>query len=109
MLDRDESGLHGTQLSIFKQGLLDTPNMVLCDIRDAEALDAVFAAHRPQVVFHAAALKHLPMLEQYPAEGWKTTVLGSLNVVMAAEKYGVDRYVNISTNKACLLYTSRCV
>lgn len=100
MLDRDESGLHGTQLSIFKQGLLDTPNMVLCDIRDAEALDAVFAAHRPQVVFHAAALKHLPMLEQYPAEGWKTNVLGSLNVLMAAEKYGVDRYVNISTDKA---------
>ena len=73
---------------------------VLCDIRDAEALDAVFAAHRPQVVFHAAALKHLPMLEQYPAEGWKTNVLGSLNVLMAAEKYGVDRYVNISTDKA---------
>nr|NLI49060.1 polysaccharide biosynthesis protein [Propionibacterium sp.] len=100
MLDRDESGLHGTQLSIFKQGLLDTPNMVLCDIRDADALDKVFADHRPQVVFHAAALKHLPMLEQYPLEGWKTNVLGSLNVLRAAEKYGVERYVNISTDKA---------
>lgn len=100
MLDRDESGLHGTQLSIFKQGLLDTPNMVLCDIRDAEALDKVFADHRPELVFHAAALKHLPMLEQYPYEGWKTNVLGSLNVLRAADKYGVDRYVNISTDKA---------
>ncbi len=100
MLDRDESGLHGTQLSIFKQGLLDTPNMVLCDIRDAEALDKVFADHRPEVVFHAAALKHLPMLEQYPYEGWKTNVLGSLNVLRAAEKYGVKRFVNISTDKA---------
>lgn len=100
MLDRDESGLHGVQLSIFRQGLLDTPNMVLCDIRDAEAVDKVFEAHRPDVVFHAAALKHLPLLEQYPLEGWKTNVLGSLNVLKAARKYGVQRYVNISTDKA---------
>ncbi len=100
MLDRDESGLHGTQLSIFKQGLLDTPNMVLCDIRDAEALDKVFADHRPEVVFHAAALKHLPMLEQYPLEGWKTNTLGTLNVLRMAQKYGVERFVNISTDKA---------
>lgn len=100
MLDRDESGLHGTQLSIFRQGLLDTPNMVLCDIRDAEALDKVFADHRPEVVFHAAALKHLPMLEQYPLEGWKTNTLGTLNVLRAARKYGVTRFVNISTDKA---------
>lgn len=100
MLDRDESGLHGTQLSIFNQGLLDTPNMVLCDIRDVEALDRVFADHRPEVIFHAAALKHLPMLEQYPLEGWKTNVLGTLNVLRAAEKYGVQRFVNISTDKA---------
>lgn len=100
MLDRDESGLHGTQLSIFNQGLLDTPNMVLCDIRDVEALDEVFAEHRPEVIFHAAALKHLPMLEQYPLEGWKTNVLGTLNVLTAADKYGVERFVNISTDKA---------
>lgn len=100
MLDRDESGLHGTQLSIFRQGLLDTPNMVLCDIRDVAALDKVFADHRPEVVFHAAALKHLPMLEQYPLEGWKTNTLGTLNVLRAARKYGVIRFVNISTDKA---------
>ena len=100
MLDRDESGLHGTQLSIFNQGLLDTPNMALCDIRDLEALDKVFADHRPDVVFHAAALKHLPMLEQYPLEGWKTNTIGSLNVLRISEKYGVERLVNISTDKA---------
>ena len=100
MLDRDESGLHGTQLSIYNQGLLDTPNMVLCDIRDVEALDKVFADHRPDVVFHAAALKHLPMLEQYPLEGWKTNTIGTLNVLRASEKYGVQRLVNISTDKA---------
>lgn len=100
MLDRDESGLHGTSLSIYNQGLLNTRNMVLCDIRDAEALDRVFEEHQPKVVFHAAALKHLPMLEMYPHEGWKTNVMGSLNVLRAAEKYGAERVINISTDKA---------
>lgn len=100
MLDRDESLLHGTQLSIFNQGLLDTPNMVLCDIRDAEALDRVFEDHKPEVIFHTAALKHLPLLEQYPLEGWKTNTLGTLNLLRAADEHGVDRFVNISTDKA---------
>ncbi|WP_394277317.1 polysaccharide biosynthesis protein, partial [Luteococcus sp.] len=100
MLDRDESGLHSTSLSIYNQGLLNTRNMVLCDIRDAEALDQVFAEHEPDVVFHAAALKHLPMLEMYPHEGWKTNVQGSLNVMRSSEKYGAERVINISTDKA---------
>ena len=100
LLDRDESGLHGTQLSIYGKGLLDTPDMVLCDIRDREALRAVFDRHRPEVVFHAAALKHLPMLEQYPDEGWKTNVLGTRNVLDCAQEFGVSCFVNISTDKA---------
>ena len=100
LLDRDESGLHAVQLSIYKQGLLDTRDMVLCDIRDRDALERVFADHRPDVVFHAAALKHLPMLEQYPDEGWKTNVLGTLNVLECAAEHGVRHFVNISTDKA---------
>lgn len=100
LLDRDESALHGVQLSIYGQGLLDTPDMVLADIRDAEALERVFETHKPDVLFHAAALKHLPMLELYPDEGWKTNVLGSLNVLDAAFRHGVSRFVNISTDKA---------
>lgn len=113
MLDRDESGLHGTQLSIFNQGLLDTPNMVLCDIRDVEALDKVFADHRPDVIFHAAALKHLPLLEQFPYEAYKSNVLGTLNVLAAAAATGVETVVNISTDKAadptCMLGYSKRV
>ncbi len=100
LLDRDESGLHAVQLSIYGQGLLDTPDMVLADIREADVLDRVFADHKPEVVFHAAALKHLPMLEQYPEEGWKTNVLGTLNVLEAARRHGVEHFVNISTDKA---------
>ena len=66
MLDRDESGLHAVQLSIEGRALLDTRNLVVADIRDEERLAAVFAEHRPEVVFHAAALKHLPLLRDAP-------------------------------------------
>ncbi|TFD16298.1 nucleoside-diphosphate sugar epimerase/dehydratase [Cryobacterium sp. TMT4-10] len=100
MLDRDETGLQGTQISILGHGLLDTKDVVLADIRDAEALNAIFTERRPEVVFHAAALKHLPMLEQYPDEAWKTNVLGTLNVLEAAQAVGVTTFVNISTDKA---------
>lgn len=100
LLDRDESALHAVQLAIYGKGLLDTRDMVLCDIRDHEALDRAFFEHRPDVVFHAAALKHLPMLESYPTEAWKTNVMGTLNVLEAAERHGVTRFVNISTDKA---------
>jgi FlaA1/EpsC-like NDP-sugar epimerase len=100
MLDRDETGLQQSQLSISGNGLLDTKEVVLADIRDPEALRAIFADRRPEVVFHAAALKHLPMLEQYPDEAWKTNVLGTQNVLDAAKAVGVATFVNISTDKA---------
>lgn len=100
MLDRDESGLHGVQMSIAGHGLLDSDDVVLADIRDQDALHIAFERARPEVVFHAAALKHLPMLEQYPDEAWKTNVLGTLNVIEASRKAGVKTFINISTDKA---------
>ena len=77
MLDRDESALQSVQLSIEGRGLLDSRELVVCCIRDTERLAEVFAEHRPEVVFHAAALKHLPLLEMHPEEGWKTNVWGT--------------------------------
>lgn len=100
MLDRDETGLQLAQLSISGHGLLHTRDVVLSDIREPESLRQVFMDRKPDVVFHAAALKHLPMLEQYPDEAWKTNVLGTLNVLLAAEAAGVETFVNISTDKA---------
>lgn len=100
MLDRDETGLQHSQLGTSGHGLLDTDEVVLCDIRDPAALAEVFAQRKPEVVFHAAALKHLPMLEQYPDEAWKTNVLGTLNVLHAARAAGVGTFINISTDKA---------
>lgn len=100
MLDRDESGLHTTQLSIEGRAMLDDDGLILADIRDADRVDEVFARCRPDVVFHAAALKHLPLLEMHPDEGWKTNVRGTLNVLNAARAHGTARFVNVSTDKA---------
>lgn len=99
MLDRDESALHGVQLSIEGRALLDSPNTLLADIRDRARMFEVMESCRPDVVFHAAALKHLPLLERYPEEAWKTNVLGTLNVLDACRAAKVDRFVNISTDK----------
>lgn len=99
MLDRDESVLHSLSLTLYGRALMDAPDLALVDIRDREALDAVMERYRPEVVFHAAALKHLPMLESFPAEGWKTNVHGTLNVLRACEEVGVDTFVNVSTDK----------
>ncbi len=100
MLDRDESALHEVQLSIRGRALLDTPDLVLLDIRDRDRVKRLFCERRPEVVFHAAALKHLPLLEAYPVEGFKTNVWGSLAVLEAAESSGVECFVNVSTDKA---------
>lgn len=100
LLDRDETALHGVELALYGSALLTSSNTVLADIRDREALDRVFEEAQPQVVFHAAALKHLPVLERFPQEAWKTNVHGTLNVLQAAEAVGVETFVNISTDKA---------
>lgn len=111
-LDRDESGLHAVQLSIHGRALLDGDDLLLADIRDRDRMIELFEHHRPDVVFHAAALKHLPLLESNPQEGWKTNVVGTQNVLDAAEHVGVTHFVNISTDKAAnptsvLGYTKR--
>jgi FlaA1/EpsC-like NDP-sugar epimerase len=81
MLDRDESALHAVQLSIYGQALLDSPDLVLVDLRDEPVVHRVLAERRPQVIFHAAALKHLPILERHPAEAVKTNVWATLTLM----------------------------
>jgi FlaA1/EpsC-like NDP-sugar epimerase len=100
MLDRDESALHEVQLSIHGRALLNTPQTVLADIRDADTIKHIFNTRKPEVVFHAAALKHLPLLETYPTEAYQTNVLGTLTLLEASAQAGVGVFVNISTDKA---------
>lgn len=73
---------------------------VLCDVRDAARLQLVFAAEKPEIVFHAAALKHVTLVENHPCEGVRTNVLGSRNVAAAAKACGAAHLVLISTDKA---------
>jgi len=100
MLDRDESALHGIQLALSGQALLDSDQVVLADIRDPGRIREIFAERRPEIIFHAAALKHLPLLERYPAEALKSNVWGTLSVLEAAVECGAASFVNISTDKA---------
>jgi dTDP-glucose 4,6-dehydratase len=100
MLDHSENNLHRLSLRMHGSGSLDSPDLILADIRDPQALREIFQRERPQVVFHAAAHKHVPFLEAHPAEAIKTNVFGTLNVLVAAAAVGVERFVNISTDKA---------
>lgn len=96
LLDHDETHLHDAVAKI--SGV--EPVVVLGDVRCAERTAAAFRRHRPTVVFHAAALKHVPLLEQFPVEAVSTNVIGTRNVVAAAKAVGTERFVFISTDKA---------
>jgi FlaA1/EpsC-like NDP-sugar epimerase len=100
MVDRDEAGLHAVQLSLEGHALLDSDDLVLLDIRDRDRVRHLFTELRPDVVFHAAALKHLPLLQAHPVEALKSNVWGTLAVLDAAAAAGVGVFVNISTDKA---------
>ena len=100
LLDRDESALHSVQLTLDGSGDLMSPNLILVDIRDSEAVSRAIAKAAPEIVFHSAALKHLTLLERYPDEALKTNVYGTKNVVDAVSAQGCDTFINISTDKA---------
>jgi len=100
ILDRDESAIHAVQLTIDGRGLLDSDSLILADIRDPDWMLEIMKMTQPDIVFHAAALKHLSLLERYPQEGHKTNVLGTQNVINACKAAGVTVFINISTDKA---------
>ena len=100
LLDRDESGLLDLDISLESQKLDTKRHLVLADIRDGECISKVLTKIKPEIVFHAAALKHLNMLEMYPEEGYKTNVQGTNNLLTAAVNNQVKTFINISTDKA---------
>jgi FlaA1/EpsC-like NDP-sugar epimerase len=100
LLDHDESNLHRLQLELQGRALLDDDALIIADIRDRSRVDQIIHAVRPDVIFHAAAHKHLPLLETHPCEGVKSNVLGTHNLIRAAEQAGVGTFILISTDKA---------
>ncbi len=100
LIDHDESNLHALHLELAGSGVLDDDDIIVADIRDRARLDQIFAETRPDLVLHAAAHKHLPLLERHPCEGVKTNVQGTQHLVDLAVKHGTARFVLISTDKA---------
>ncbi|MGK5739562.1 polysaccharide biosynthesis protein [Micromonospora sp. URMC 103] len=98
MLDRDESALHSLQMSLSGRALLDGPELILADLRDDEGIRRIIQERQPEIIFHAAALKHLTLLQRHPGEAVKTNVWGTLSVLDACQD--VAKFVNISTDKA---------
>ena len=86
MLDHDESNLHALHLELAGSGVLDNDDIIVADIRDRPRLEQIFAETRPDLVLHAAAHKHLPLLERHPCEGVKTNVLGTQHLVDLADQ-----------------------
>ncbi len=100
VLDNNEYALYQIDLELCERFPQLGQVPLLRDVRDRAQVDAVIAAERPEIVFHAAALKHLSMVEANPIEGVLTNVAGSRNVAEAARAFGVSIVVMVSTDKA---------
>ena len=102
LLDHSENGLFHINLEL--EGKWAGAEMeivpIVADIRDRDKMDKIFKKHKPEVVFHAAAHKHVPMMEYHPDEAVMNNIIGTKNVAELAEKYGAERVVMISTDKA---------
>ena len=99
--DIDETGVHNIVAELRRlQGPRTEVVPYVGDVRNPLTLERLFAAHRPQVVFHAAAYKHVPMMESFPAEALETNVFGTYTLAGVALAHKVERFVNISTDKA---------
>jgi FlaA1/EpsC-like NDP-sugar epimerase len=100
LLDNGEFALYAIDMELRERFPQLGQIPLLRDVRERAQVDAVIAAERPEIVFHAAALKHLPMVEANPIEGVLTNIAGSRNVAEAARAFGVSVVVMVSTDKA---------
>lgn len=100
VLDNEETNLFELELELAQRHPNSKLETVLSDIRDTEKIKRVFEDFRPNVVFHAAAYKHVPMMERFPEEAVITNVLGTKNVAEVSKECGVKRFVFISSDKA---------
>src|SRR5690606_30282860 len=94
------SGLHDLYIEVVNNFPKEKIVQALVDITDEEMLAHIFATYKPEVVFHAAAYKHVPVLEQYPNQALRVNIGGTLNLVNLATEHDVQRFVLISTDKA---------
>lgn len=99
LLGRGENSIH--EIAIELRSLSPVPlHTVIADVRDEARMRKIFHEHRPHVVFHAAAHKHVPLMEANPEEAMTVNVMGSRNLVELASEFGVERFILLSTDKA---------
>lgn len=100
LFDEAESSLYDIQLELTEKFRFNDFVVEMGDVREYTRIEGVFVKYRPDIVYHAAAYKHVPMVELLPLEGVKTNIFGTKNVADLAVKYGADKFVMISTDKA---------
>lgn len=100
ILDQAETPLHDLSLEIAHSNKSIEIKNVIADVRNKQVLKQVFKFYKPQVVYHAAAYKHVPLMEENPSQAIFTNVLGTKNLADLSQKYGVERFVMVSTDKA---------
>ena len=100
VVDYNENDLYFLEREIRKKYPKSDIAMIAADIAEIGVLKAVFSRFRPEIVFHAAAFKHVPLMEENPASAVANNIIGSRNLMYASEHYGVDRFVLISSDKA---------
>lgn len=100
VLDIYENNAYDLQNELNRKFPKINKHVLIASVRDKKRMDGIFAEYRPDVVFHAAAHKHVPLMEFNPSEAIKNNVVGTLNTAECANKYGVKRFVLISTDKA---------
>lgn len=100
VLDQAESALYDIQQELRDSSCFNDFKFIVGDVRDKDFMEVVFQKYRPQMVFHAAAYKHVPLMEANPYEAVWTNVFGSYNIALLADKYQVEKFVMVSTDKA---------
>ncbi len=100
LLDQAESPLYEMEMELNDNFAAQPHEVVIGDIRNMERLEKVFSTFHPQIVFHAAAYKHVPMMENNPSESILTNVLGTKNLADLSVQYNIEKFVMVSTDKA---------
>ena len=100
LLDQSESGLFDLEYELKKKGANQFLRIEIASVRDGAKLKKIFSTHRPDFVFHAAAYKHVPLMEAFTSEAVLTNILGTKNVADLAFAYKVKKFVMVSTDKA---------
>lgn len=102
LLDTNETDLYmlSEELNALARSRSCDLQMLVADVRDADRIDQLFALHKPNIVLHAAAYKHVPVMELHPHEAVKTNLMGTRNVAISADRYSADRMILVSTDKA---------